>query len=427
MVKNAVAYVARRRCRTFIIFIILTLVLACIHVCLNIIISSDNVEKSLYKASNSSLSIVKKGDQGTFEIKNFAGLKKVNGVSEVIPRYEGVATLVGSNVVNGNQTVIRDDVPSEFRNAVSVQAATRTEREVFFSSGVFNLEEGRHITRGDKGKVLVHRKFAEHNKLKLHDKISLKFLKSDGNAASGGYTEILEIVGIFSGKMQEKHTGMPSDLSENTMFTDYDSSQKGLGYTGDSRVASSITVTTNSPENLETAEKNIRKLNLDWSKFETTKNNGAFKEASESLSGVKNIMRIMTLSILGGGTIVLSLILVLWLRERIYEIGILLSIGVNKLAIVGQFILELIFVSIPAMISALIVGNVAYSFIVDGFASSDESGALARDLSEGGIGASFTTFAMSYALLLMIIFVSVVITSGAILIRSPKEILSKIS
>ena len=427
MVKNAIAYVTRRKYRTLIIFIILTLVLACIHVCLNIIISIDNVEKSLYKASNSSLSIVKKGDQGAFEIKNFSGLKKVKGVNEVIPRYEGIATLVGNNVVTGNQTVKRDDVPSELKNAASVQSTGNTKREVLFSSGVFNLDEGKHIGPKDKGKVLVHREFAKQNKLKLHDKIKLTFLKSDGSAASGGGTEILEIVGIFSGKMQEQHTGMTSDLSENTMFTDYDSSQKGLGYTGDSRVASSITVTTNSPENLETAEKNIRKLNIDWSKFETTKNNGAFKEASESLSGVKNIMRIMTLSILGGGTIVLSLILVLWLRERIYEIGILLSIGVNKLAIVGQFILELIFVSIPAMISALIVGNVASSFIVGGFASSDESGALARGLSEGGIGASFTTFAMSYALLLMIIIVSVVITSGAILIHRPKDILSKIS
>ena len=37
------------------------------------------------------------------------------------------------------------------------------------------------------------------------------------------------------------------------------------------------------------------------------------------------------------------------------------------------------------------------------------------------------TFAMSYALLIVIIIVSVAITSGAILIRSPKEILSKIS
>ena len=339
---------------------------------------------------------------------------------------------------------MRDDVPSEFRNAVSMHASARTESEVLFKSGVFNLEEGRHITKSDRGKVLVHRKFAEQNKLKIHDKIKLKLLRAEGNSTVGeagtsgattstdgsvssGREETFEIVGIFSGKMQEQHTGLPTDLSENAVFTDYETIQKGLGYTGVSRVASSITVTTNSPENLETAEKNIRKLNLDWSKFETTKNNGAFKEASESLSGVKSIVRIMTLAILGGGVVVLSLILVLWLRERIYEIGILLSIGVNKLAIVGQFILELVLVSIPVMLPALIIGKISSSFIISGFIANDESGAVAGILSDGGIGVTLMSFTLSYALLLAIIIVSVVITSGAILIHRPKDILSKIS
>ena len=445
VVRNAIAYVTRRRYRTLIIFSILTLVLACIHVCLNIIISSDSMEKSLYKASNSSLSIVRKGDQGTFEVKNFADLKRAKEVSEVIPKYEGVAALEGSSVILGNQSVKRDDVPSELKNAVSAKSTTSTEREVLFSSGVFSLDEGRHIGSKDRGKVLVHRKFAEKNKLKLHDKITMRFLNSGEMSEIGelsgesgaqsamegkrrlGEVETFEIVGIYSGKMQEQHSGLPSDLSENTIFTDYESSQKSLGYAEGSHVASTVTVTADSPEKLESVSKNIRKLNVDWSKFEISKNNAAFHAASESLAGVKSIMRIMTLAILGCGTIVLSLILILWLRERIYEIGILLSIGVSKLEIVGQFIVELVLVSIPAMISALIIGQIAFSFIVDGFVASGESEALAGLLSRGGMYTSFISFGMSYVLLLMIIIGSVVITSGAILIRRPKEILSKIS
>ena len=445
VVRNAIAYVTRRRYRTLIIFSILTLVLACIHVCLNIIISSDSMEKSLYKASNSSLSIVRKGDQGTFEVKNFADLKRAKEVSEVIPKYEGVAALEGSSVILGNQSVKRDDVPSELRNAVSAKSTTSTEREVLFSSGVFSLDEGRHIGSKDRGKVLVHRKFAEKNKLKLHDKITMRFLNSGEMSEIGelsgesgaqsamegkrrsGEAETFEIVGIYSGKMQEQHTGLPSDLSENTMFADYESSQKGLGYEGGNRVVNKVTITASSPEKLETVEKKIKKLDVDWSSFEVTKNNGAFQEVAKSLTGIRKIMRVMTMAILGGGTIVLSLILVLWLRERIYEIGILLSIGVSKVAIVGQFILELIFVSIPAMIASYIIGKVALSFIVGGFVGSDETGALARGLSEWGIISEFMTFAMSYALLIVIIIVSIAITSGAILIRSPKEILSKIS
>ena len=76
------------------------------------------------------------------------------------------------------------------------------------------------------------------------------------------------------------------------------------------------------------------------------------------------------------GIVVLSLILILWLRERIYEIGILLSIGISKIKIITQFILELIFISLPSIISSLFLGNLLLSQIVDGFISSDNSAAI---------------------------------------------------
>ncbi len=66
----------------------------------------------------------------------------------------------------------------------------------------------------------------------------------------------------------------------------------------------------------------------------------------------------MTYSIMIGGIIVLSLILILWLRERIYEIGILLSIGISKIKIITQFIFELLFISLPSIVSSLFLGNV---------------------------------------------------------------------
>jgi len=56
--------------------VILTVVLACIYVCLNIIVSSDSMERTLYKASNSSLSIVRKAEQSIFELNKFDELKQ---------------------------------------------------------------------------------------------------------------------------------------------------------------------------------------------------------------------------------------------------------------------------------------------------------------------------------------------------------------
>ena len=49
MIKNAIAYITRKRNRTLIIFIILTIVLSCLYSCLTIMKSSNEIEKTLYE------------------------------------------------------------------------------------------------------------------------------------------------------------------------------------------------------------------------------------------------------------------------------------------------------------------------------------------------------------------------------------------
>ena len=129
-----------------------------------------------------------------------------------------------------------------------------------------------------------------------------------------------------------------------------------------------------------------------------------------------------------GGITVLSLILILWLRERIREIGILLSIGVSKIKIVTQFILELLFISLPSLVLSLFTGNAILNIIVDGFMNSDDSTITVDSLlKNNNLISNFITFLESYGILIGIIVLSVIIASLMILIKKPKEILSKIS
>ena len=94
VVKNSIAYVLRKRRRTFIIFVILTLVLSCLYSCLNITKSSNNMEKSLYESSNSSVSLMKKDVQGYFEKDEFKNINKIKSIKEIISEYEGLARLI---------------------------------------------------------------------------------------------------------------------------------------------------------------------------------------------------------------------------------------------------------------------------------------------------------------------------------------------
>ena len=212
------------------------------------------------------------------------------------------------------------------------------------------------------------------------------------------------------------------------MFVDYQASQTALGLKEANQVANKLNLFTSSPEQLDEALKQVQQLSIDWTNYDVAKDDNAFKEAIESLGGVKYIINIMTYAIMAGGVIVLSLILMLWLRERVYEIGILLSIGFSKIKIVSQFILELIFISLPATVVSLVFGNLLLSQIVNGFVSADETGTLANNLlsSDSG-GNGLLTFAQSYGILISIIIISVVLSSIMILIKKPKKILSQIS
>lgn len=428
MVKNAIAYVLRKKNRTLIVFIILAVVLSCLYACLNILKSGASLEKSLYKSSNSSSTIARKDSQGYFDKNELKGINDIKEIEEIITQYEGLARLSNTNAVDSGQQITRDDIPSYLKNIVSIQATSNVKRNVLFNSGVFTIKEGRNIEKNDKNKILVHEEFAEKNKLKLGDKVSLEFVDPNQNDKSNKQTEF-EIVGIFSGKKQETQTGLSSDLSENMMFTDYDSAQKALNLEGNKELVNKMIFFTNTPEKMDEAINKVKKLNVDWEKTYTVdKDSNSFKEALESLSGVKHIIKIMTFAIMIGGSVVLSLILILWLRERIYEIGILLSIGVSKSKIIGQFIMELIFISIPAIFVSLIFGNLVVNQIIGGLISSEYTTSITSNFVSSGYNMnSLITFAQSYGVLLLIIVLSVVFASGLILIKKPKEILSQIS
>ena len=122
------------------------------------------------------------------------------------------------------------------------------------------------------------------------------------------------------------------------------------------------------------------------------------------------------------------MILILWIRERIHEIGILLSIGVNRYKIIIQFIAELFYISIPSVILSFIIGN--------GLANKILSEMISREAIVGSVSSTkmglfsmenIITMSQSYGILILIIILSVLFTLGILLMKKPKKILSKMS
>ena len=425
MIKNAIAYITRKRNRTLIIFIILTIVLSCLYSCLTIMKSSNEIEKTLYESSNSSISITKK-DGKYFNVNQFKDIEKLKEIEEIIIQYDGLAKLKDAKVVSGEQRINREDLSDEFKNVVSFEATNNTKRNILFSSRVFTIKEGKNIEENDKNSIIVHEEFAKQNNLKLGDEVNLELLDIEESGKIKSHK--FKIIGIFSGKKQETYTGLSSDFSENMVFVDYSTSQEILNKSENNKIANKILMYSSSAESTDLALNKLKELKIDESKYFVQKDSNAFEESLESVSGIKHMIKIMTYSIMLGGIIVLSLILILWLRERIYEIGIFLSIGTSKIQIIMQFIFELLFISIPSIISSLFLGNVLIKVIAGGLINSENSMISGGNLiNDSSFVLNITTLGQSYLILISIIVLSVVFASSLILIKKPKEILSKIS
>ena len=425
MIKNAIAHITRKRNRTLIIFIILTIVLSCLYSCLTIMKSSNEIEKALYESSNSSISITKK-DGKYFNVNQFKDIEKLKEIEEKIIQYDGLAKLKDAKVVSGEQRINREDLSNEFKNVVSLEATNNTKRNILFRSGVFTIKEGKNIGENDKNSIIVHEELAKQNNLKLGDEVDLELLDIEKSGKIKSHK--FKIIGIFSGKKQETYTGLSSDFSENMVFVDYSTSQEILNKSENNKIANKILMYSGSAESTDLALNKLKELKIDESKYFVEKDSNAFEESLESVSGIKHIIKIMTYSIMLGGMVVLSLILILWLRERIYEIGIFLSIGTSKIQIIMQFIFELIFISIPSIISSLFLGNVLLKVIAGGIVNSEDSMISGGSLiNNSSFTLNITTLGQSYLILISIIVLSVVFASSLILIKKPKEILSKIS
>ena len=119
-----------------------------------------------------------------------------------------------------------------------------------------------------------------------------------------------EIAGIFSGKKEEKQTGLSSDATENTVYMDYESSQYLQGYKpADYKLSAAVYFVSN-PNQIDKVINTVKKSKIDWKQTDLVKNSKAFEAVSSSVTSFKQIINVLTFSIIIGSIIVLSLILI---------------------------------------------------------------------------------------------------------------------
>lgn len=349
---------------------------------------------------NVSAGFTAQSSSGVLSETQIKKLSAVPGVSRQASEAEFLAKPTNAKLVNSASGIQLDP---QFGGDLGVTGTNDSALNPAFQGKLFTLEAGKHIS-GNVPAAMIHHDFARQNLLRVGDVLELRHEE---------VTVKLKVAGIFTGKT-DNPTGLPSGASENRVFTDLGSAQK-LG--GQVNIARFFTARADQlPATLQAAKKAVPKL--------TFENNSAqFADVLQAISGVDGLLRMLLWGFCLAGGAVLALVSAFWVRGRLPEIGILLSLGKTKLEVGLQFIVEACVFGIVASVLATIAGLLLSSrlgALVLAKAGDDALAALQP-------ANNAVDIAVALAIGFAVIFIALVLALFPILRHSPKQILAKLS
>ena len=414
---RAYLYIIRKKVRSSILFLIVTLISFFLLSGSVLNTTVNNISKNLYKDVNFGFNI-ESVDKSNKEIEKDT-LKKIEELKGITTKnyiFSKPVTVVGKKVVQENQNITLNDEIKNNSNLVMLNGITASKSNIDFKSEVLKLEKGRHIEENDKNKIMIHEKFAQLNNVNLGDKIKL--------SQEGKILE-LEIVGIYSGEKTNTFNGLSSDFIENTVYTDYKSSQELSNLIANNKVTS-VEYGVDDPTKLDDVIKAVENLGINNLMVSKSNKNYELVTASvESITKITNMIRIGSVVV---GVVILSLILMFWVRERTYEIGILLSLGTSKVNLVLQFIVEVLLVTIFGLMIALGIEIATIKYLasnVGNIFSEELPKSIADELMK--ISVNGIDIVNLVIVMIAIVIISVVVALLPILKMKPKKILTQIN
>lgn len=454
MIKRAWYYITRKKIKTLILVLVLFVMGTSLISALAVRKAAAVSEKKMLERIGSGFTIsnnllynwgTSRGE-GNVPAEAIDAIRKVEGVTGCLERMNGIAEMENAKLVPlpGDTGSIE---PQEYERVLAFTGENDSSLDKSFTGGVLKLEKGRHLQEGDSNKVLVHEAFAKENGLDIGDTLELSPSAYDAeNTNKSGQVVKAEIVGLFSGTNPIRPT-MREEMCENTVFSDLETVKQLYAYKEGEEIYQDATFYTKSVSATPAIMKEAKKLDVDWKSYELTQNGSEYVALGESVEILSRMIRLMLGGTIVAGVVVLSFFLFMWVQGRKKEMGILISVGVSKRKIVGQFLCELLLIGMLGLGLSYFGGQAAAKSVGEHFMEqvSEESvdnlnsglnGMLGADLESAATAQTIdhldvliekeevvALFLIGAGVIVAAVFVSVI----PILRKKPKEILTQMS
>ena len=296
-----------------------------------------------------------------------------------------------------------------------------TQYSNYFTSHIFELVEGEHITQDTENAIIVSEEYAKKNNLKIGDTVTV--VNDPMNDDPFVDVEIIGIFRVMGDSADESDDKKIYDLSGYFVYNDYvflsgDLADKlYVNYDDVGRGQFNVVdFYVENPDNLDSIIQNVQNIkDINWNNFYIYANDEVYQNASSSINNTSTLIIALMVIAIVVSVIIISMIIYMNTKGRRREIGILLSIGKSKAVIILQYILEIFIIAILSFAGSYFFSDMIAGGLGDMFGKISESVVITTE--------QFITVSV----IGMIILITIVILScSSILKNKPREILSQL-
>ncbi|MEB9441793.1 ABC transporter permease [Bacillus cereus] len=292
----------------------------------------------------------------TFGISD--GLKLV-GASEGEEEGKGKVGMTAARGGSSSGTEI--DINASFM----IEGVRKTALQESFKNGKSKIIDGKPITEQmkDQNVALMEKRLAELNNLKVGDKVKVQ---------SGDKKETLEveIIGIYETNEQAMGQQAPPIMDPANKLYMPHSTMKKLEV--DQGISSGqVVYFLNDPQYIDAFKKEAKKSNIDFNYYKLDAHDSLYKQMIGPIENISSTSQMIIYIVSIAGAIILGLIIMLSIKGRRKEMGILLSIGEKKWKLIAQFVVEVVCVAILAFGLSITTGAKVSQYIGDNLLSNE--------------------------------------------------------
>jgi putative ABC transport system permease protein len=310
---------------------------------------ADQLAKSKYVKDYNYIS-------NTFGISD--GLKLV-GASEGEEEGKGKAGMAA--VRGGSSSGTEIDMNASFM----IEGVRKTALQESFKNGKSKIIDGKPITEQMKNQnvALMEKRLAELNNLKVGDKVKVQ---------SGDKKETLEveIIGIYETNEQAMGQQAPPIMDPaNKLYMPHSTMKKFEVDQGISSIQ--VVYFLKDPQNIEAFKKEAKKSKINFNYYKLDAHDSLYKQMIGPIENISSTSQMIIYIVSIAGAIILGLIIMLSIKGRRKEMGILLSIGEKKWKLMAQFVVEVVCIAILSFGLSITTGAKVSQYIGDNLLSSE--------------------------------------------------------